>query len=129
MIQLIESYLEYLSANPGRVDSIILWTLTMIVVWTIQFWYRKTMITGMSGANGLFESAEQVAYILNWIWPPVLCYSAYFNQELSQWIWYFIYAAIAYTLGGRWLFEWVLALRAGATKVEESKEETKAEVK
>lgn len=127
-MRLFDSYLEYLSTHPGRVDSIILWTLTMAVVWFIQFKYREKMLTGMSGVNALFEAPEQVAWILNWCWPPIVAYSAYFNQELSLMIWYFIYAAIAYTLGGRWIFEWVLALRAGATKVE-SREENKTEQK
>lgn len=120
MTKLFESYLAYLAAHPGRVDSIILWTVTMMMVWFMLFRYRNLMMRGMSGTNGLFEAAEQVAYISHWIWPPIVCYSAFFNVELSAWVWYFVIGVIAYTLGGRWLFEWVLALRAGKSSVESS---------
>lgn len=117
MIRLINSYFEYLATHPDKVNSILLWTMTMAVVWFMQFRYRVKMIDGMSGDNKLFEAAEQVAWILNWVWPPIVCYSAFFNVELSNWIWYFTFGCIAYTLGGRWLFQWVLALRAGSTEV------------
>lgn len=129
MIKLYESYLEYLSANPGEFTSIILWTLTSIITTTILVVYRKKMVHGATGANGFMESAEQVIWIMNWIWPYVLTFSAFFQAELPDWCWWFMSGCIAWALGGRWLFEWALALRAGVTSVNTSKTEAKVEVK
>lgn len=118
MVKLIDSYLQYLATNPGKVDSIIVWTFSTFIIWIIMFMYREKIIKGMSGENGLFESPEVVGYILCWVFPPIINYSAFFNVELPNWVWWFLASGIAYTLGGRWLFEWVLALRAGSTRVE-----------
>jgi hypothetical protein len=128
MKHLFESYTDYLSSNPGEFNSIILWTITMFFVYFIMIKYRKTMLTGASGQNGFMESNEQVIYMMNWVWPPVVSYSAFFNSELPVWCWWFMAGCIAWALGGRWLFEWALALRAGATKVDESTTEVKTKV-
>lgn len=103
----------------------------MIFVYTVLLRDRKLMLTGASGQNGLFESSEQVIYIMNWVWPPVVSYSAFFHSELPVWCWWFMAGCIAWALGGRWLFEWALALRAGATTVNDPKTtevKTKVEV-
>jgi hypothetical protein len=118
MIELIDSYFKYLSNHPTMLNSIGLWTVSMTMVYIILFKYRERMIAGMSGANNLWDSPEIIGYIVCWIFPPVLFYSAFFNVELPSWVWYFTAFCVAYTLGGKWLLEWVLAFKAGATKVD-----------
>lgn len=127
-MSLFEKYIQFLIDHPDMVNSIILWTMTMATVWFIMFKYRLKMIAGSEGANKFWEMPEQVGYMLNWVWPPVLCFSAYFKVELPVWVWYFMAAGVAYTVGGRWLFEWVLALRAGKTSVEESSETKQVQI-
>ena len=118
MKDLINTYIQYLINHLEMVNSIILWNLTMLFVWGVQIKYRKKMIDGHAGSNFLFESPEQIAYILNFVWPGILCYAAYFNVDVPKYVWVIIGGTIMYVLGGRWLFEWALAFRAGASKVE-----------
>lgn len=129
MKHLLDSYFDYLSSNPGEFTSIVLWNITSIIITTVLIVYRKKMAHGAAGQNGFMESAEQVIWIMNWVWPYILTYSAFFQAELPSWCWWFMAGCIAWALGGRWLFEWALALRAGATKVNESKTEITAEAK
>ena len=79
---------------------------------------RPTMIEGAKGVNGLFESNEQVIYLLNWVWPGILSYAAFFNAEFNVCVWGLIASIIGYTIGGRWLFEWALAFKTGKSSVE-----------
>ncbi len=76
------------------------------------------MIEGSAGDNTFWESPEQWGYIFMYLATPITAYSAYFHVELSSWVWYFCFGVVGYTIGGRWIFEWVLAVRAGTTKVE-----------
>lgn len=120
MINLLTKYFENLANNPERIDAIYLWTLSTFVVWTVMVVYRKKMIEGASGDNGFFETAEQVTYIMTWMFPAITFYSVYFKVELSSWVWYFMTGVTAYAIGGRWIFEWVLALRSGSSKVDDT---------
>lgn len=118
MKNLIEAYLQYLANHPGRVDSIILWTISMVFVYIILFMYRKKMIEGASGEDTFFQLPEQVNYLLHYVWPPITFYAAYFDAKFQVYVWVLILGIIAYLIGGRWIFEWVLALRSGKANVE-----------
>lgn len=83
---------------------------------------KPVMVEGAKGVNGLFESNEQVIYLLNWVWPGILSYAAFFNAEFNVWVWGLIASIIGYTIGGRWLFEWALAFKTGKSSVESSTE-------
>jgi hypothetical protein len=119
MRHLFESYTEYLSSNPGEFTSLIMWIVTSTIVTIVLVVYRKKMSHGASGENGFMESAEQVVWIMNWVWPYALGYSVFFQAVLPVWCWYFMSGCIAWALGGRWLFEWALAFRAGKTSVDD----------
>lgn len=124
MKTLIDSYLTYLSGHPSLINSIILWNTTNFFVWWILIRYRKVMITGAEGENGLWELTEQVSYILLWLISPILTYSAYFNADLPTGCWYLLGGSLAYTLGGRWLLQWALAFKSGSAKVETEENKT-----
>lgn len=88
------------------------------------------MIAGAHGKNASWESPEQYSYVGKWVVFPIVTFSASFRYDLPTYMWYFVYGLTAYVIGGRWIFEWALALRAGSTKVEHdadgnSKEEVK----
>jgi hypothetical protein len=133
MNKIIESYFSNLALNPERLDSMFLWTVTSIIITVVLIKYSKQMVNGLMGKNTLWESPEIVIYLLCWLFPYILNYAAFFKATLPDWVWWFMSAGIAYALMGRWIFDWVLALRAGATSVTESatvtKTETKVEVK
>lgn len=118
MIRFIESYFEYLATHPDKVNSIILWTITVGVIWLLMFLLKPVMVEGAKGADKLFQLAEQIGYIVLWLLTPIISYFAYFKDSESTL--YFLGAVVAYTIGGRWLFQWALAFRSGKTTVEET---------
>lgn len=117
MIHLFETYLRYLESHPDLINSIILWNITMFFVYVNLIRLRPTMVDGAKGTNGLFESNEQVIYLLNWVWPGILSYAAFFNATFNIWVWGLTASIIGYTIGGRWLFEWALAFKTGKSTV------------
>jgi hypothetical protein len=119
MMRLINSYLEYLATHPDKVDRIILWTVTVSVIWFVMFRLKPTMVDGAKGTDKLLQLAEQIGYITLWLLTPILSYFAYFKDSES--VLYFLGGIVAYTIGGRWLFQWALAFRSGKTIVEENK--------
>lgn len=118
MIKLLDTYFKYLESHPDLIQSIILWNITMFFVYFLLIKYRTKMIEGSAGENKFWEAPEQWGYIWLYVSAPITCYSAYFKTELPAWVWYFNVAITLYTIGGRWLLQWVLAVRAGTTKVE-----------
>lgn len=120
MRQLFSSYTDYLSSNPGEFTSLLLWILTSTIITIVLIRQNKNIVDGIKGFNGFMESAESVTYLTCWMFPYIVNYSAFFEAELPSWVWYFMVGCIAWALGGKWLFEWALALRAGSTKVEDS---------
>lgn len=116
-MKIIDSYIDYLSSNPGEFTSLILWGITFVIITSLLIWLRKDMVAGAKGVNGFMEAAESVTFLMCWIFPYIITYSAFFQAELPSWVWWFMSGCIAWALGGRWLFEWALALRAGATTV------------
>lgn len=118
MMKLIDSYIEYLTNHPTMLNSIGLWTTTMLFVYFILLRYKSKMIDGSAGDNKFWEMPEQWGYIWLYVAAPITCYSAYFNSELPAWVWWFNVGVAGYTIGGRWIFEWVLAIRTGSSKVE-----------
>lgn len=119
-MKLLDSYLDYLSANPGEFTSLLLWLITSTIITIVLSKRVKDMIAGIKGVNGFMESAESVTFLTCWLFPYVVNYAAFFQAELPHWVWWFMSGCIAWALGGRWLFEWALALRAGKTTVEET---------
>lgn len=110
------------------INSIILWNITNVIMWFILFKYRAIMIKGAEGTNGLWELNEQVSFVFLWLISPILTYSAFFGADLPVWCWYLLVFGVAYTLGGRWILEWILAFKSGSAKVKSSKDEnTKTE--
>lgn len=118
MGKLLDTYLKYLESHPDQITSTILWNITMFFVYWVLIKYRTKMIDGSTGENKFWEAPEQWGYVWIYISAPIVCYSAYFKTELPAWVWYFNVAITLYTIGGRWLLQWVLAVRAGTTKVE-----------
>ena len=119
MRDLIETYLKYLENHPEEINSIILWNLTMSFVYYVLIKYRNQMLEGAKSGNKLFESNEQVIFLLNMVWPGFLSYSVYFSKPIDGWSMSLVAGIIGYTIGGRWIFEWALAFKSGKSKVEE----------
>jgi hypothetical protein len=122
MMRFIDSYFEYLANHPTTVNSIILWTVTVCVIWFLMFRLKRLMVQGATGVDGLLQLAEQISYISLWLLTPIISYFAYFKDSESTL--YFLGAIVAYTIGGRWLFQWALAFRSGKTTVEENPTQT-----
>jgi hypothetical protein len=123
MRHLFSSYVDYLSSNPGEFTSLLLWLICSTIITIVLLKRVKDMVQGIKGVSGFMESAESVTYLMCWVFPYILNYAAFFEAELPSWVWWFMSGCIAWALGGRWIFEWALALRAGATSVTDTKVE------
>jgi len=119
MKELLLSYLKYLETHPEAVHSILLWNITMVFVYWNLIKLRPQMVEGAKSDNRLFESNEQIIYILNWVWPGSVSYLVFFNVTPNGWTVSLLAGMIAYTIGGRWLFQWALAFKNGISKVED----------
>lgn len=117
MIRFIHSYFEYLATHPTMVNSIIMWTVTVGGIWLLMIRLKNEMVEGAKGPDKLFQIAEQISYIVLWLLTPIISYFAYFKDSESTL--YFLGAVVAYTIGGRWLFQWALAFKSGKSTVEE----------
>lgn len=119
-MRVIDSFLNYLSQYPDKVESMFIW----IIVNTIVYWFlirnRTNMVDGASGGNKFFELPEQYGYISLYVVFSIVTYSSFFRYELPVMVWYFIMGLVMYIVGGRWLFDWALAFRAGKTEVTET---------
>lgn len=113
-MNLIESYFNHLAQNPERIDSLLMWTVCTFICWVVIFFYRKIIITGLSGSNQLFESAEVVIFIMLWLFPPVVFYASFF-KDVPFYVWVFMWAAIGWALTGRFIFDWALAFKNGSS--------------
>lgn len=127
MNELIRKYTEFLANHPEAVISIQVFTVVMVCYYIVLFMYRKVMIEGSKGTNGILEVSEQYSYMGLWFIPPVVVFSGIFKYDLPTPMWYFIGAYVAFVLGGRWLFMWALAWKAGKTEVTETKTTVKEE--
>lgn len=119
MVSIIRAYFKYLESNPGRIDSIFQWTLCTFVAWFFIWKYRNRIIQGMEGMNLLFESGEVIAFISIVCFPPTLFNMAFFKgTELYQWYALLVECGLfACTLYGRYIFDWALAFKSGASSV------------
>ena len=126
MLKVFESYFSFLANNPGQINGIIQWTLC--VVWSeFLIWkFRERIIKGMEGLNLLFESGEVIAFISIVCFPPTLFNLAFFKDtQLYQFYALLAEGAIfACTLYGRYLFDWALAFKTGASSVTSSVQTT-----
>lgn len=123
--KLIDSYLEYLISHPEIFLEIQVYTMIMVPFNIIMFMNRKEMIKGVTGGNTFWEAPEQYAYIAIWVSFPVFTYNGIFEKEMPSLVAYFFFGVVGYTLGGRWIFEWLLAFRAGKSEVTETTTNTK----
>jgi len=120
---LMDNYLHHLSANPERVDSILLlffWTLAM---WFILWRYRERFLTGLAGDGGHpgsllpdnLDAREQLIFIYYFIMTLAINYGLFF-RDLQTYQFAIICIVVApgfYQIFGRFIFDWILAVRSG----------------
>ena len=126
-MKLIDAYLDHLAQNPNEVHAIILWTVVNAIAFYIKFKSRKDAIEGSKGADHLWEAPEYLVYIISWVVNPVTTFVIFFQvQSMIFYAWIVIGGTLAYTIGGRWIFEWFLAFKSGASKVDDSSDKKQA---
>lgn len=117
IVLLLLTYFQHLIDNPERMDAIGLWTATVGVTYLALYKKQLVIIEGLKGDNKLLEGAETLLWMLFWMTPPIVSYSVYFGKELSSNVWLFLALGYAYGFMGKWIFNWILAFRSGASKV------------
>lgn len=91
--------------------------ISTLVVWVVMFGYRKRILTGLEGPNGHLEAGELVIFIIAWLTPPAISWIVFMTQYTLYGL-AFIGIVTGYALTGRYIFDWAIAIRSGANKVE-----------
>lgn len=115
----VDAYLAYLAAHPERIDANLQWTFCTVVVWLIIWKFRERILTGMEGANKFLEGNETIVFITLFTTPPLLFYVMFFFVDegmkiLAMWA---CVGIEAYTVTGRYIFDWGLAFITRQSKV------------
>lgn len=115
----IESALKHiLSITPEGMLLYICGALTM--TW-VQLYHRKEVIIGLKGENGLWEGPEWVLYYCSWLFPHLVMADAFLGiKSATDWPWWGMLGLLMYGLTGRFGLQWLLAMKSGSSKVEES---------
>jgi len=135
-MNIIEKYLQHLAENPERIDSLLQWSFCTLVIWFVIWKFREKFLIGLAGdgrhpgevGTDNLDAREIIIFIFLFIPPPIIFNVAFFHnvetwQQIAMW------AAIAplyYQVFGRFIFDWALAFKSGASKVPDApKEEVK----
>lgn len=103
----------------------ILCIVSTIVSWFMLFIYRERILKGLEGENGHLEAGEMVMFLIAFCTPPILFYIGLLT-DYKLYALGFVAVVTGYALTGRYIFDWAIALRSGASKVTETlKEEVK----
>lgn len=121
MLKLINAYFEALANQPANADARIQWLICTIMAWVILSKKQERILKGLEGVTGNLEGGESVIFLAIWLFPPILFSVAFFKGTEK----YQLYALAAeliillYAVTGRYIFDWLLAVKTGQGKVEQ----------
>ncbi len=114
--------------DPDRFDGYVMWILCTSFVWYWMAKLRGIALKGGEGANGFWESHEQIVYWTLMMCPPIV-FKASFVSDVPLYVWYFMAGIILFALFGRGVLDYLPFLRQPVKKDEPVKvtTETKTE--
>lgn len=114
-MNVLDKYFEHLAQNPERIDNMLIFFVCTLFCWFWLIKYRERIILGLEGGNKLWESGEQVIWLMQMIVPPVIFYFLCFVPDSRIYILVLIAGIVLYAVGGRWLLEYGLVLKSGGS--------------
>lgn len=106
--KLFDSFLLNHFTNAERFDGLVMWTACTIFVWFWMVKLRGIALKGGEGANGFWESHEQIVYWVLMMIPPIV-FKAAFLSDVPLYVWYFLAGIILFALFGRGVLDYILA--------------------
>lgn len=133
-MNVIKKYLEHLAKDPERIDSMLMWSFCTIIIWIVIWVNREKFLKGLAadgrhpgdpGTDNL-DAREIIIYIFLFVPIPVIFNVAFFHhvdtwQVIAMWA---VLAPLYYQIFGRFIFDWALAFKSGASKVTETPDTT-----
>lgn len=119
----IEKFLEatiqhILTITP---EGMLLYVCGATTMTWVHLHHRKEVIVGLKGENGLWEGPEWVLYVCSWLFPHAIMADLFLGlKSATDWPWWLLISLLMYGLTGRFGLQWLLALKSGSSKVEES---------
>ena len=121
-MEFLNEYFEYIKTHPA--GSIIFLLFFTLIIWAIIWKHRERFLTGLAGDGGHpgndnqpnnLDAREQLIFIYYFIPIPAIFYVLFFPGVTT-----FQFAAMCITVApgfyqifGRFIFDWILALRSG----------------
>ncbi len=106
--KLFDSFLLNHFTNADRFDGLVMWTACTFFVWFWMVKLRGIALKGGEGANGFWESHEQIIYWVLMMVPPIV-FKAAFVSDVPLYVWYFLAGIILFALFGRGVLDYILA--------------------
>lgn len=108
--KLFDSFLLNHFTNAERFDGLIMWTVCTLFVWYWMVKLRGIALKGGEGANGFWESHEQIIYWTLMMIPPIV-FKAAFVSDVPIYVWYFLAGIILFALFGRGVLDYLPFLK------------------
>lgn len=106
--KLFDSFLLNHFTNAERFDGLVMWVACTVFVWFWMVKLRGIALKGGEGANGFWESHEQIIYWVLMMVPPIV-FKAAFVSDVPLYVWYFLAGIILFALFGRGVLDYILA--------------------
>lgn len=127
---MVKSWAHHLARNPERMDSMFQWLLVNMIWWIVLFKYRNTFLKGLAGdGRHVGDSgpdnldAREIVIFLFLVISPACATNVSFFHKIETWQIIAMWALLAplyYQIFGRFIFDWLLAYKSGASKVTET---------
>ncbi len=115
--KLFDSFLLNHFTNAERFDGLVMWAVCTTFVWYWMVKLRGIALKGGEGANGFWESHEQIIYWTMMMIPPIV-FKAAFISDVPVYVWYFLAVIILFALFGRGVLDYLPFLKQPAKRDE-----------
>ncbi len=106
--KLFDSFLLNHFASVDRFDGLLMFLGCTVFVWYWMVKLRGIALKGGEGANGFWESHEQIIYWAVMMAPPIV-FKAAFVSDVPENVWWFLAGIILFALFGRGVLDYILA--------------------
>jgi hypothetical protein len=108
--KLFDSFIINHFTNAERFDGLFMWAVCTAFVWYWMVKLRGIALKGGEGANGFWESHEQIIYWAVMMIPPIV-FKAAFVSDVPIYVWYFLAGIILFALFGRGVLDYLPFLK------------------
>lgn len=109
--KIFDSFILNHFSNADRFDGLVMWSICTSFIWYWMIKLRGIALKGGEGANGFWESHEQIIYWSIMMVPPIV-FKAAFVSDVPLYVWYFLAGIILFALFGRGVLDYLPFLKS-----------------